>query len=124
MRKAVFAVAASGTATLQLALCRTPMIVVYRLNYVTYRLFRMLARTPYVSLPNILLNRHAVRELIQHQATPQAICREVSAALAAPGRMERIRRDLDEAARRLGPAGASTRLAALVCRQFGIAPTC
>ncbi|MFU8816881.1 MAG: lipid-A-disaccharide synthase [Pseudomonadales bacterium] len=63
----------SGTSTLEAMLLRRPMVVSYRLGALTYRLVRLLLRTPYVALPNILAGRMLVPELLQDEATPEAL---------------------------------------------------
>jgi len=83
------AIVASGTATLQAALAQTPMVVVYRVNWLTWLIGRMLVRVPFVSLPNLLAGRELVPELLQSECTPEKI-----AAAAAPlldGAPERTR---------------------------------
>jgi lipid-A-disaccharide synthase len=67
----------SGTSTLEAMLLRRPMVVSYRLGAVTYQVVRRLLRTPYVALPNILAGRPLVPELLQDQATSEALARQV-----------------------------------------------
>ena len=64
------ALVASGTATLEAALARCPMVVTYRLNPVTYRMVKRKALLPYAGLPNILAGEFIVPELLQEHATP------------------------------------------------------
>jgi lipid-A-disaccharide synthase len=73
------ALVASGTASLEAALFKTPMVVAYRMSPVTWALMRHMIRLPYVSLPNILLNESLIDEFLQGRATPGAL----SAALIA-----------------------------------------
>ncbi len=68
---------ASGTATLEAMLLERPMVVVYQLNSMTYRIVKRLVKVDYVALPNILANHAIVPELIQEQATGDNICRTV-----------------------------------------------
>ncbi len=63
----------SGTSTLEAMLLHRPMVVSYRLGELTYRLVRRLLRTPFVALPNILQGSQLVPELLQHDATPEAL---------------------------------------------------
>lgn len=71
-------VLASGTATLEAMLLKTPMIVVYQLNNLTYKVISRLLKVPYVALPNILVNKQIVPELIQENANADNICRMVT----------------------------------------------
>lgn len=69
------ALVASGTATLEAALCGCPMVVTYRLSAFTARMVRARQHLPYVSLPNILSNTWLVPELLQEEATPDNLAR-------------------------------------------------
>lgn len=65
------ALVASGTATLETALLKCPMVITYRMSNVTYRIMKRQGYLPYVGLPNILAGEFIVPELLQHHATPQ-----------------------------------------------------
>lgn len=67
------ALVASGTASLEAALFKTPMVVAYRMSPLTWALMRHMIRLPYVGLPNILANEHLVAEFLQDRATPGAL---------------------------------------------------
>ena len=71
------ALAASGTVTAELALARTPMVVAYRIGGLTYALANRLMTVPYMTLVNILLERRAIPEFKQYDATPEALAAEV-----------------------------------------------
>ena len=62
---------ASGTATLECALLKRPMVITYRLNKLTWRMMKRKSYLPYFGLPNILCGRFVVPELIQDDATPE-----------------------------------------------------
>ena len=62
---------ASGTATLEAALLKRPMVITYRLNALSWRLMRPKGYQPYFGLPNILCERFVVPELMQEDATPE-----------------------------------------------------
>jgi lipid A disaccharide synthetase len=67
------AIVASGTATLEAALFKRPMVVVYVMHILSWQMGKLVHYQPWISLPNILLRDHAVPELLQHGATPEKI---------------------------------------------------
>jgi lipid-A-disaccharide synthase len=67
------ALVASGTATLETALFKTPMVIAYRQSPITWRLMRSMLYLPYVGMPNILAGERLVPELLQDEATPAAL---------------------------------------------------
>jgi lipid-A-disaccharide synthase len=67
------ALVASGTATLEAALCKTPMVITYRQSPLTWALMRSMFYLPYVGLPNVLAGEKLVPELIQDEANPAAL---------------------------------------------------
>ncbi len=66
-------IVASGTATLETALYKKPMIVIYKMSTISWQILKRMRYLPYVSLPNILLNKFFVPELLQNDATPENI---------------------------------------------------
>ena len=93
MAAADVVVLASGTATLEAMLLKKPMVVAYRLHWLTYLIARFLVKALYVSLPNLLANEKIVPELIQGAATSEAIAAETLRWLDdAPYRRSRVQR--------------------------------
>ena len=82
---------ASGTATLEAALFKLPMVIAYRLHWITYRLMKPKALQPWIGLPNILCGETVVPELIQSQVNPDSLARALLDWLEAPDRMASIR---------------------------------
>ena len=76
----------AGTSTLESMLLNRPMVVSYRLGGVSYQLAKRLVRTPFVALPNILAGAELVPELLQYDATPEALA-------------EKLREELDKSRR-------------------------
>lgn len=65
---------ASGTATLEAALFKRPMVIAYNMHWLSWRIMRRKKLQPWVGLPNILCQEFVVPELLQQAATPQALC--------------------------------------------------
>ena len=76
LSSANIAIAASGTASLQIALHKKPMIIIYKGSWISYFIWKMVRLIPYVSLPNILLNENFVPEMLQHRATPNLLSKK------------------------------------------------
>jgi lipid-A-disaccharide synthase len=114
MRSAELLLIASGTATLEAALCRAPMVVVYKVSPVTALIGRALIRMKEFALANILSGGGTVPECIQERATPEIVAREDLALLGDPSRREAMRGRLGEVRKHLGPPGASRRAAEAV----------
>lgn len=83
------ALVASGTATLETALIKTPMVIAYRQSPVTWALMRHMIYLPYIGLPNILAGEAFVPEFIQNRATPEALAAAVGALLQDTGAQQR-----------------------------------
>jgi lipid-A-disaccharide synthase len=78
------AVVTSGTATLQTALFKVPLVIAYRTSGLTYSILKRMVTLPFIGLPNIVAGEKIVPELIQGQATPQAIAEAVSRFIDFP----------------------------------------
>jgi lipid-A-disaccharide synthase len=105
------ALCASGTATLEVGLLGTPMVVLYRLARWSYLLARLLVRLPNFALVNLVLGREVVPELLQGEAEPERIGAEALRLLGDRQARARVRAGLAELRPRLGEGGASARAA-------------
>jgi lipid-A-disaccharide synthase len=101
----------SGTSTLEAALMQRPMVVVYRVSWISYLLAKLLVRIAHFALVNILAGRRLVPELLQREASPQRMAEEVEKLLADPRAREEQRAGLAEVRRSLGEPGAARRVA-------------
>jgi len=75
------ALVASGTATLEAALFKTPMVITYRQSPITWRLMKSMLYLPYIGMPNILAGERLVPEVLQDDATPAALAAALLALL-------------------------------------------
>jgi lipid-A-disaccharide synthase len=110
------ALTASGTATVQCALHDTPMVIVYRVSPLSYRLLRRLVKVDAIGMVNLIAGERIVPELVQEAFTPEAVAREAVSMLADPARAARVREGLARVRARLGGPGASRRAAEAILR--------
>ena len=75
------ALVASGTATLEAALLKKPMVITYKMAEASWMLMRRMGYLPYVGLPNVLAGEFVVPELLQHDATPENLAQALHNAL-------------------------------------------
>ena len=108
------ALVASGTVTVQAALHECPMVVVYRLAPVTYRLGKPFVRVDTYAMANLVAGRRVVPELIQESFTPEAVAAEAIDILTSDARSSAMRKDLRVVREKLGGPGASARAARAV----------
>lgn len=73
MEAANVVIVASGTATLEAALLKKPMVITYRMSNLSWQLLKRMRLQPYVGLPNILAEKFVVPELLQDDATPEKL---------------------------------------------------
>jgi lipid-A-disaccharide synthase len=84
------ALVASGTATLETALFKRPMVIAYHMNWLSYALMRPRQLQPWIGLPNILSEEFVVPELLQGNANPEALCAALLDWLEQPERMQAV----------------------------------
>ncbi|WP_130471481.1 lipid-A-disaccharide synthase [Candidatus Magnetaquicoccus inordinatus] len=85
------ALVASGTATLEAALLDAPMVVVYRVNQLTYAIGRRVIRVPYISLANLVAGYGLVVERIQHEVQAVRLADDLQELLTDSGRVSQLR---------------------------------
>jgi lipid-A-disaccharide synthase len=106
----------SGTSTLETALMLRPMVVVYKLSWLSYLVGRLLVRIAHFALVNILAGRGIVPELLQGDASPERMAAEVERLLHDRGAREAQLAGLREVRASLGEPGAARRVAEEVSR--------
>ena len=105
------ALVTSGTATLETAIMEVPMIIVYRVSPITFRVAKLVVKVPHIGLVNLVAGEEVVPELIQDEVTPHRIARGVIDILEGGQRKENMIKKLRVVRERLGGGGASERTA-------------
>ncbi|MDQ3488973.1 MAG: lipid-A-disaccharide synthase [Acidobacteriota bacterium] len=105
------AIVASGTVTVQAALHECPMVVVYRLSPLTYRVGKPFVHVDTYAMVNLIAGRRVVLELIQDAFTPEAVAAEALRLLTDRDHAARVKTDLRAVREKLGGRGASRRAA-------------
>jgi lipid-A-disaccharide synthase len=119
---AAAAITISGTSTLELALAGMPMIVAYRTNPISAFLARRLVRVPHVALPNLILGRGAIPELLQEACTPGTLADAAARLMIDATAAQSQRDDLAALRAQLGADGPppSERAARAVLEVIGV----
>lgn len=114
------AVVASGTAALQTAFLEVPMVVVYKLSPLTFFLGRHIVKVSHISLVNILSGRTVVRELLQQEANPGEVVRELQRVRLDTGYREAMVSQYRTVRAQFQGMSASSRVAAIVLEMTGL----
>ncbi len=104
---------ASGTATVEIALLGRPMIIVYRLSWLTYWIARCLVRVRHIGMVNLIAEERLMPELIQSDVNPERLAAESRALLEDAKARARMTEQLARLRERLGSPGAAGRVADL-----------
>lgn len=107
---------ASGTATLEGAILLKPMVIIYRLTFLSWLLARYLIKIPYIGLVNVVASKPIISEFIQYKARPGWIAAEACSLLRDQTKLDRVRAELSDVKEKLGAPGASVRCAELVLK--------
>ncbi len=93
MQAADIVIVASGTATLEAALLKKPMVITYKMPAISWQILKRMRYQPYVGLPNILAGKFLVPELLQHDATPQKLADAVARLLSDEAYLKEIKQE-------------------------------
>jgi lipid-A-disaccharide synthase len=98
LSKSVFAVSKSGTVSLQISNSNIPSIIIYKLSFINFMIFKMLVNVKFANIINIINNKEVIPELLQKQCNAEEICKTVTYFLRNP---ELIKKQLDDCGRTL-----------------------
>ena len=102
---------ASGTATLETALLSRPMVIVYRMSWLTYTIARLLVRVEHIGMVNLLAGKRLVPELVQDDFNASRLIAESRRLLGDDQARSSIVEELTQLRQRLGSPGAAERVA-------------
>jgi len=114
LKHAEAAVVASGTATLETALLNVPQVVVYKANPLSIAIGRLVIQVKFISLVNLILNKPAVKELIQKDYTLEEVAGELDRLLNKKAYRQHVLDDYATLHQKMGKPGASERTAQLI----------
>jgi lipid-A-disaccharide synthase len=105
------ALVTSGTATLEAALLDTPQVVCYKGDFFSMLIAWFVIKVKYISLVNLIMGFEVIRELVQYDLKEKALVSELTAILPGGNKREKILSDYEDLKVKLGPSGASLRIA-------------
>ena len=105
------AMVTSGTATLDTAIMAVPMVIVYKVTPLSYRIGKILIKTPFIGLANLVAGERVVPELIQDEVTPERLADEALTLIENEHVRNNMITKLHRIRKRLGEGGASERTA-------------
>jgi len=114
------ALAASGTATLELGLLRVPTVVVYKVHWLTYLIAKRMVQAPYASLVNLIAGKRVFPEFLQRDATKEKVVQEISRLLESEKAVQGIREELAAMRGLMGEPGCPERVARRVLETAGL----
>jgi lipid-A-disaccharide synthase len=112
------ALVTSGTATLEAALHGAPQVVCYKGDFFSMIIAWMLIKVKYISLVNLIMNAEVVKELVQYDLKEKRLLKELNAILPGGEKREKIMADYKILKDKLGPSGASERIAGEMVKEL------
>lgn len=107
-------ITASGTATLEAAILGKPMVILYKVSFLTSLVARAMIRVKHIGLVNLVAGKEIAKELLQGEVNPERIAEEALRLLKDPALYERTVEAMAEVRRNLGKPGAAGRAASIV----------
>jgi len=98
LSNSIFAVSKSGTVSLQISSLNIPSIIIYKLNFINFMIFKFLVNVKFANIINIINNKEVIPELLQNECNAEEICRTVIYFLKKP---ELIKKQINECSKTL-----------------------
>lgn len=115
-----FMITASGTATVEIAVLNVPFLILYKMNTLTYRILKLLVKTKYIGMVNILAGKKIIEELIQEQADAVTIAQETIKVIANPEKYQKVKTDLSQIKTSLMPENATENFTKFIGEYLGL----
>ena len=122
MQRAEAGVVASGTATLEAACFGLPYALAYKVAWPTYVAAKVLVRIKHIGMVNVLAGHEVVRELIQHECSPENLAASMMELLTRPEKRQALQDEMAQVVATLGEPGSYARAAGLVMSAFDLRP--
>jgi lipid-A-disaccharide synthase len=113
-----FAIVTSGTATLETAIIGCPLVIIYKVNLLTYIIYKLVSMTKWIGIVNIIAGREISPEFLQYDAVPEKISASVISMLSDKNKSEAMREELKGVKDSLGASGASKRAATAIIKML------
>ena len=113
--KSDLVIAASGTVTLEAALCCIPTIIIYKMSWISYQIAKQVVKIEYAGLANLIVNQEIMPELLQDDATAEKICEK---AIYMLDNLTYFENQLQVVRKMLGKGGASSKTAAIATKML------
>jgi len=108
------AIVASGTSTLEAAIYGVPMVIIYKMNYLSWWLSKLLVKTKFAGMPNLIANRIIVPELLQSQVKASSISKQIIRIINPGLARDNILQNLNNVRDALGDGNASSKAASFI----------
>ena len=114
----VFAVVKSGTASLQVSSANIPSIIIYKLSFINFTIFKLLANVKFANIINIINNKEVIPELLQKECNAEEICRTVTYFLKKPDLIKKQLIDCNKTLEGIKSKSSSSEEAALILKNY------
>ena len=118
LNKSIFAVSKSGTVSLEICNARVPSIIIYKMNFLNFLIVKMLVKTKFANIINIINNKEIIPELIQKECNAKEIYNSVVYFLKNPELMKKQINDCEETLTKIRSKTSSSNEAAFVLSNF------
>jgi lipid-A-disaccharide synthase len=118
LSKSIFAVSKSGTISLQISSANIPSIIIYKLSFINFMIFKLLVNVKFANIINIINNKEVIPELLQRECNAEEICKTVTYFLKNPNLIEKQLIDCKKTLEGIKSKSSSSSEAALILNNY------